>query len=97
MYQICNGRGIREFPAISCFMVQHEALLALLGHTGGLIRSEKEGFKVAPHVTFLLDYEKTLLERVSSLGHTYLQLASFVKKVQSLYMFKCWSWPWPWP
>eukprot|EP00961_Rhodomonas_salina_P231404 3125692-Rhodomonas_salina.1 len=64
-------------------MVQHEALLALLGHTGGLIRKEKDGFKVAPHVTFLLDYEKTLLERVSALGFTYLQLTAFEKNVQN--------------
>jgi hypothetical protein len=64
-------------------MVKHEALLALLGHTGALIVQGKDGaFAVAEQVDFLAEYEKALLQRIADAGHTYLSLDRFVRTVR---------------
>lgn len=63
-------------------MVCHEALFALLGHTGGLIESTKSGFRVSASATFLVEYERALLERIAKLGHSYVQLESFMARVR---------------
>ena len=65
-------------------MVMHEALLALLGHTGALVVRGKDGtFAVSEHVDFLVDYEKAVLQRVAASGHTYISLDAFVRTVRA--------------
>ena len=65
-------------------MVKHEALLALLGHTGALVCSNTDGagFRVGERVDFLVDYEKALLQRIAVAGHTYVCLDRFVRAVR---------------
>jgi gamma-tubulin complex component 4 len=64
-------------------MVKHEALLALLGHTGALIVEGKDGaFAVGDRVDFLVDHEKALLQRIAVAGHTYVSLDRFVRAVR---------------
>jgi hypothetical protein len=64
------------------WMVKHEALLALLGHTGALIRQGHDCFEVCARVDFLVDYERALLQRIAKAGHTYVSLDRFVRTVR---------------
>ena len=64
-------------------MVQHEALLALLGHTGALVSAGKDGvLTVGARVDFLVEHEKALLARVAAVGQTYVALDRFVRTVR---------------
>jgi hypothetical protein len=65
-------------------MVQHEALLALLGHPGVLVARGKDGaFAVGECVDFLAVHEKALLQRIAAAGETYVALDAFVRCVQT--------------
>lgn len=64
-------------------MVQHEALLALLGHPGVLVARGKDGaFAVGECVDFLAVHEKALLQRIAVAGETYVALDAFVRCVR---------------
>lgn len=82
-----QARPRRRNPLLTAWpaMVKHEALLALLGHTGALICKDNDagaGFKVGERVDFLVDYEKALLQRIAIAGHTYVCLDRFVRAVR---------------
>jgi hypothetical protein len=59
--------------------MQHEVLLALLGHSGQIIEKSGDSFRVADDVPFLSAAEKEVITRVVCLGSYYNHFADFAR------------------
>ena len=64
-------------------MVYHEVLLAMLGHTGGLLVHSDGKLKVRDEFDFLLPHERCLIERVAQTGFTYAEIEAFIRRVRT--------------
>uniref|UniRef100_K3WH71 Spindle pole body component n=1 Tax=Globisporangium ultimum (strain ATCC 200006 / CBS 805.95 / DAOM BR144) TaxID=431595 RepID=K3WH71_GLOUD len=59
--------------------MHHEVFLALLGHAGDVVEARPEGFFVRRDVAFLTPPQKTMLNRLLTLGHAFATLDAFVR------------------
>ncbi len=59
--------------------MQHEVLLALMGHCGDVIVNTGSSFALAADISFLSASERVVVNRLVCVGHTYLKLARFVE------------------
>ncbi|KAF1334858.1 Gamma-tubulin complex component 4, partial [Globisporangium splendens] len=59
--------------------MHHEVFLALLGHAGDVVEARPEGFFVRREVAFLTPPQKTMLNRLLTLGHAFATLDAFVR------------------
>jgi hypothetical protein len=64
-------------------MVYHEVLLAMLGHTGGLLVCTDGKLKVRDEFDFLMPHERCLVERVAQTGHTFAEIEAFIRRVRT--------------
>ncbi|DAZ92735.1 TPA: hypothetical protein N0F65_010877 [Lagenidium giganteum] len=64
--------------------MQHELLLALLGHPGDVFETRGDGFFVQRGTTLLSDPQKTMVNQLLRLGFAFVMLERFTKSAQTL-------------
>ena len=82
MAQVRKCRKLSNFLPVIARMVYHEVLLAMLGHTGGLITSSNGKLKVREEFDFLLPHERALVERAARTGQIFAEIESFMRQVR---------------
>jgi len=58
----------------------HELLLSLIGKTGQVIIQGNQCFHIDPHIDFLSDAEKEILNKICSLGYYYSQIEKYLEQ-----------------
>lgn len=64
--------------------MHHELFLALLGHAGDVVEARNEGFFVRADAAFLTNPQRTMIDRLLTLGHAFATLEAFVRAAETL-------------
>lgn len=64
--------------------MHHELFLALLGHVGDVVEARREGFFVRADAVFVAKPQRTMIDRLLTLGHAFATLEAFVCEAERL-------------